>query len=203
MAVMTTNRAKELAWPELSGSSQDTLIGSYVAQAEAWVAAHLGLPAYDGATLRSLEVQTYTLFPLGDGGPVLELGIQPVVSVTSIHVSTVRDYDSEALVDSGDYTLYSSTGRVVLDYNADRAAWPKGERAIKAVVTAGFSSLDAPLEMGVALVARAMWDDTQRRQAKVASKSGRGGSVQFTQPPIPASVFQMLAPYRSPLVLLG
>ena len=41
MPVLTTARAKELAWPELTGSTQDALIAIYVAGAESWVASFL------------------------------------------------------------------------------------------------------------------------------------------------------------------
>ena len=202
MAVMTTARAKQLAWPELSGSSQDTLIGGYVDAAESTIAAYLGMPPYLGSA-STLAVQSYTLYPHGDGSPVLELGISPAVAVTSVHISRVRDYSANNLLASTEYTLETGAGQIVLDWDGDYSTWPRGDRVIKAVVTAGYATLPGQLEQAVAMFARHLWGATQRKLAGVSSKSGNGGSMQYEPDAIPTEVRVVLAPFRNPLALLG
>ena len=203
MPVLTTARAKELAWPELTGSTQDALIAIYVAGAESWVASFLGFPVYDSGTSAALSVQTYTLYPRGYADQVLELGIQPVATVTSLHISKVRDYDSASLIAAADYTLVTARGQVELVYAADYARWPEGDRNIKAVVTAGYSALPDAMELAVALVARSMWSDSQQKRANVSSKSGNGGSTQYTDNVMPQSALDLLRPLRNTSAVIG
>jgi hypothetical protein len=58
---------------------------------------------------------TYTEYHDGDGSSIIMLKNLPIESITSIHDDPDRVYDSEHLIDSTDYVLYSGSGKVQLD----------------------------------------------------------------------------------------
>lgn len=197
MALITASEARTLGGINLSGTGSDTKIESMITQAEQQIADFLGLPEY-GTGLRSWEDQTYTIYYDGEGGHELDLGIRPVQSITSLYVDAAREYASSTLVDSGDYTLDGSRGVIVLDFDADPAAFPRWQsRAIKVTFVAGWATVPDWLKQVCAEWVAALWAHRNSKQAGQLNRSGRAGSIGFRDTPIPPHLYDALRPYRN------
>ena len=147
MALMTA--AEVRVYLRLSGTAEDTTIDTLVSRFDALAAAWCGLPAAPGGTATDPPTFESSIYTLYLNGPtldpmVLDLGVRPVSAVGSIYDDRLREYGSDTLVDSGDYTLHGESGLVILSYDSTQGSWSSGFRAIKATVTSGWSSGTAP-----------------------------------------------------------
>jgi len=158
-----------------------------------------GYPLADGAVRPSMLSSTYTRYldgPRRTEDRALDIGIRPLVSVTSVHQDEDWDYAASDLIDSGDYVVDTEEGVVWLRPNTSHV-FGRSPRRFKAIVVAGFAALDDahPLVELTALAVRALID-TGRSQS-TASVSGGRGSVSFVEQStvLPRIVRAELAPY--------
>lgn len=168
----------------------DDELGTWLTAAEAAIHTWLLFPRPDSGT-RSLDSVTYTVYldgPTAEDTTTIELGIWPVTGITSIGDSSEWDYTQT--VSSSEYTRDDAVGKIHLNPTATHA-WTHARRAIKVVLTAGFTSADTDVVAAVALTARHLWE--------VGHTIGKGnaaeGEVSVAES-IPPAVRQMLAPYR-------
>jgi hypothetical protein len=126
----------------------------------------------DNYTNRTLLETEHTEWHDGTGDEVLRLKNYPVSAVTSLVIDDVWDTTSD-VVSSSDYRLISEYGLVVYKYE-----WPVGRRNIKAVYTAGYSTVPYDLRMGVLEYMAHLW---QRASEKVwAHETRQGGEKSVT-----------------------
>ena len=201
MALMTADEV-QVYLPALAGDAEDTTLDTLIARFDALAAEHLRFPDAPGGVVgasRTLEDSTYTLYidgPDSQDPRILDLGVYPVVSITSIHADAIRAYGTDALVDSGDYTLFGAEGLVELT-SAASSAWATGPRANKAVIVAGWTSIPAAIKHACGLQVAGWWKN--RGTVGVRSTSQRGTSVQLRALSLLPSVREALQPF----VLMG
>lgn len=194
MALITATEAR-LYVPDLTGTGEDTNLNTLITRAGAMLAAHCGYPAVSATTSPTLESATYTWYLDSPGGEVLEL-LPPLTGVTTLHDDPERLYGSDALLASTDYERDEVRGLVVLktDGNWGRFSRRGTYRAIKAVFTAGWTTIPEPVKQACAELARHLWH--LRRRMGSQSASGKG-SASFREETIPDAVLELIAPYRS------
>lgn len=200
MALVTAAEAR-LAIPALTSTGEDSNLDRLIDRAGAFLAAWCGYPPAAAGGVATFEDVTYTMILDGPGGAELVLPVGPLVSVTSVHSDPLREYGSDVLVASGDYTLDSYRSLVILDNDSTQGAWDTGYRAIKIVYVAGFATVPADIKQAAIGMVAHWW--RLRRQAGKKSVSQEGGSVSLLEETIPAQVAQLLGPYRLAEVCFG
>lgn len=113
---------------------------------------------------------TYTEFYDGQSNQRrLCLRNYPIISITSIHDDTNRDFDSGTLISADDYTFETgSDSNGIVHFHA--ASLGRGIRNVKAVYRAGYATIPTPLTMAANMIVAAIYN---RRKALGTS----GGSL--------------------------
>lgn len=91
---------------------------------------------------RSFHDATYTEYHNGEMESILITRQYPIISITSIHDDTGREYGSGTLIDSGSYAFYED-GRVYLD----TLVFSQGIKNVKIVYVAGYATIPSDLEL--------------------------------------------------------
>ena len=200
MALVTAAEAR-LAIPALTGTGAASTLDTLIARAAAFLAAWCGYPPTSAGGGATFEDSTSPMVLDGPGGRELALPVGPLVSVTSVHSDPLREYGSDVLVASGDYSLDSYRSLVILDNDSTQGVWDTGYRAIKIVFVAGFATVPADIKQAAIGMVAHWW--RLRRSAGKKSVSQEGGSVSLIEETIPAQVAQLLGPYRLAEVCFG
>lgn len=200
MAIITAAQAKAYL-PQVTGTTDDTLIDTLITRADAVIARWLGWPAATAGGVPTIEDVTYTLYVDGSGETDLYLPVRPVVSITSVYDDPARLYPASSEVASGDYTADLDAGLLTCDSDGTHGAWSSGRRAIKITAVAGYATIPADIQHAACLLVKHWW--RLRLEAGRESVSDVAGSVTVTAETIPESVRQILWPYRLPGVWCG
>ena len=150
MALMTAAEARAYL-PNIQGTAIDSELVTLIARFDAVAAQWCGFPDSPGGTVgavQTLESASYVLYldgPDPGDSSLLWLGVWPVTAIGSIYSDPIREYGSDTLVASSDYTLFGDQGLVELSADSGES-WSKRQRAIKATVTAGFSTVPSALK---------------------------------------------------------
>ena len=198
MALITAAEARELN-PSLTGTGDDTLIGTLITAVGRAFARHCGYPAASVGGNATMESATYTRYYDGPGGRELTLDVWPVTAITSIEDDVTRDFDgSTYLVTSTDYAIREGArGLVLLKATATHGAWGTGSGVIKAVYTAGYSTVPDDLKQ-LAKQAVKHWYDLRTSQGKASTSQGSTTISLRDEDLLPALVQQGLSRYRLP-----
>ena len=198
MALMTAAEAR--VYLRISGTAEDTTIETLISRFDSLAAAWCGFPAAPGGAVAApptLESASYTLYL---DGPTLDpltldLCVRPVSAVASIYDDPLRAYGSDELVASGDYNLHGASGLVILTHDSTQGQWSTGYRAIKATVTAGWASGDAPttIKHACGLQVAHWWRG--RDSVGKTSVSQAGTSVSLRPLTLLPEVMQALGPF--------
>jgi hypothetical protein len=198
MPVITAARVRVLM-PEITGTGEDTTIEALIDAADAQIAQWCGMArASSGAyTLGSTAyvLREPDLHVSADGRRVL-LRVHNVTAWTSLYSDPLRAFGSDTLVDSATYE--TDALMCAFDLLPSATALTLERRGIKASVTAGWSTLPDDLEQAVAMQTRHLF--TLRRSQGQSSVSEGGVSVSLRDETIPATVAQIVAPYRIPVL---
>lgn len=206
MPLVTAAQVRDAGIPALSGTGRDSdLIEPLIARATAALAQWCGYPMPSTGARATLESATYVLCLTGlredrrrlllpfDGGRV--------TAITSIYDDPDRDWTSDTLVASSDYTLRSREGEVFLSSSSVQGAWtydPEG--AVKVTMTAGWTAtgganpVDLPVEQAILMLVQ-HWARL-RTEAGRTSVGASGVSVGTRDETIPESVQQLMSPYK-------
>ena len=138
MAIATASQVRSYI-RALSGTSEDTLLSTFIARFDDIASAYCGFPMNGNQC--TFENNTYTHYFDGNGGDTLQLRVVPANTITSLHVDIDREYGSDELVDSSDYELFTDSGLLILKTDSDQGSFTKGYRSVKVVYTAGFTSI--------------------------------------------------------------
>ena len=206
MALLTTAQAKS-RMPALSGTDQDALIDDLVGVVDWLFASFCGFPVASGALIPTMESATYVLRldgPRTREGRALDLGISPLVSITSIYESSTWDFAAATVLvedtdyEAGDADLAHGVLWKMPSSTVGGGEWLRGTRAIKATVVAGFAVPLAdthPLvELG-ALAVSHLLDRPHVQGRRSAALSGQTVQPDDLDDLIPAAVRLRLAPF--------
>lgn len=123
----------------LTGTGEDTILNTFIARFDEVGSAYCGFPVASNQT--TFENNTYTHYFDGDGSDRLQLRVIPANAITTVHVDTDRSYGSSTLVASGDYTLFTDSGLLLLDTDSDQGSFSTGYRSVKVVYTGGHTTV--------------------------------------------------------------
>lgn len=193
MALMTGAEARVYI-RGISGSAEDTNIGTLIDRVDAMIAAYIGLPKHPDGTF-SVGDGNYILYLTGDGTKTLQLPVIPTTAIGSIYDDPDLAYDDSAdLVASSDYTLYSNEGLVILDKDSTHAAWSTTHRALKVTMTGGFATAPDEVKHACGMQVAHMW--TGRDHVGRSKISQGGGSIDVAPLSLLPEVRRALAPWR-------
>lgn len=146
----------------------------------------------EGQTRRALKQQTFDYaidggWPLVDGLPMIQLPINPVVSVTSISYQDASGTSPEPTLAAADYavTTRNNGSYIVPGYNV---TWPSVRDVPDAITVrfvAGYTTIPAALKHAIKLLVAHLYENREpvSRNAVIAS--------------VPYTVEALLSPFRS------
>ena len=200
MALMTAPEAR-VYLPSIGGTAIDSDLVTMIARFDAVAADWCGFPEAPGGTVgaaKTLESASYVLYldgPDPSDSSLLYLDIWPVTAIASIYSDPIREYGAATLVAASDYTLFGAQGLVELSANSGET-WSTRKRAIKATITAGFSTVPSDLKHAAGIQV-AHWF---RNRGVIGQKSisQRGTSTTVSGLSLLPEVKQVLATYMLP-----
>ena len=167
MALITAAQAR-VYLPHLTGTGEDTTLTVLIGRADAAMAGYCGYPPTATQASATMEAATYTEYygPDDHDGRTLRLGIRPVASITSI--SDDPDWAYSSTVSSGDYVSELRHGWVMLKSGSTPTQWSDDLRAIKVVMSAGYTVGSPPSDLAqmTALLVRYWWDRRETGEAE-------------------------------------
>jgi hypothetical protein len=192
----TAATIRGLAMPELKGD--DELIDTLVSAAIATLARYCLWPATTSDTY-TFESSSYTLYfdgPDRDDDRRLTLGLRPVTAITAITQDTAGTWTyGETVTENTDALLDKHLG-CLYAWPGSGHVWITGLRAIKVSCTAGYDvSAEPPLVQAIALLV-GHWSRLASAGTSTLSAQLGGSSVSLRSDDLPASVRQLVAPYR-------
>lgn len=195
MALPTAAQIRALNLPNISGTGEDTYLGTVISAANQALADHCLFPV-PASGLRTLEATSHILYldgPSRDDDRVLVLGLRPIVSVTSIKQDTAGVW-SYATTETA-YTADLVSGLVYANAGGT-LAWGCGLRHIQATVVAGFDVGAHPvLTMAIGLMV-STWMAGRAPTPYLDAQTADGTSQTYRDGQIPAAVRALVSPYR-------
>ena len=128
MALMTAAEARGYL-PNIQGTAIDSELVTLIARFDAVAAQWCGFPDSPGGTVgavQTLESASYVLYldgPDPGDSSLLWLGVWPVTAIGSIYSDPIREYGSDTLVASSDYTLFGAQGKTAEGYQSHGNRW--------------------------------------------------------------------------------
>ncbi len=194
IALLTLAEAK--TYLNVPADKEDTIIQSLLNSVSGIVRSYLG---------RDLVKAEKTEYYHGTGEKDLMLLRIPIVSVSTVHVDSLRTWGATSLIASSNYLVMKRNG--VLKAVDLYGAWPCGDANIRVVYTAGYdiskaTESEGGLPHGIRLAVGRLLDLHYRsgftqRKLDVSSESVGDHNTTFTGGSIPKDVREMLDPFRS------
>jgi hypothetical protein len=159
VALITAAQYREF-YPQITGTAEDTLFGSFIDRADALMAVYCGYRR-NAAGVMTMASSSYALKYNGPSTQptVLPLGAAPLVSVSHLYVDTDRAFGaSTELVQGTDFDLDLPGGRIGLLPGGSLTRFPVATQAILVDFVAGFASTPPDLVAACATVVRHLWD---------------------------------------------
>lgn len=163
MALITAAEARQEI-PELTGTSEDTLLESLILQAGGMIARFCSYPPASAGAEPTMESASYTRYYDGPGGRILTLDVRPVTAVASIYDDIDLTWGADTLIASSNYAILDgTTGRVLLTATSGES-FSGAEMAIKATFTAGYTTVPDSLKRAARELVKSLWTNrpTQR-----------------------------------------
>ena len=197
MSLVTASTLREYI-PEISSNTEiDSELTSLLDRVEQGIASFLGYPKLESSLACSLESSTYTFYvdsPISSDFYTLQLPIQPVTSITSVHSDSTREYGTSTLIDSSTYSLDQKYGQIILKPKSITRYF-----ANKVICVAGYTSGTLPNDLEHAICVFASFIHRSKSNNGKESITTRNGSVKLTPKKMPVEVKEFLYPYRAPL----
>lgn len=175
----------------IAGGQHDVLIGNFAARASAAVRTYLN---------REPEPTDYTEELDGSGANTILVRQPPIRAITSLKVTTDRQWSSVSAVDSS-YYVYEDSGIITLLPSANlgifaspNAIFFKGIRNVQVIYSGGYAAVPEPIKEASILLA-AYWFN-RRRQAGLLSTTTSGTTITFQARTWPDEIRALLNPYR-------
>lgn len=200
MSLITPAQVRE-HHAHLTGSAEDALLTTLIAQADAYMSAFCEFPTTDSG-LQTLEDETYTLkigAPWAGDARRLDLGIRPIVNISSVTLDTSGgEFTYSTTVQNTEYVIDNQAGQLWLKTTSTNA-WLTGPLANKVVAVAGFAT--TPLHL-VAIAADAVVHLLQQRKSRGLEDVSVGGAS-VSRPDALRHLPQRVQDALSPFVLWG
>lgn len=199
MAILTAAQFKA-HFPQLVGTTEDTIIDGIIAEVDDLIASYIGFPETDagGHTMMS---STYTLYldrPAPQEQRALCVCLHPIVTITSVNIDADWAYGAATLLVAGtDYTHDSQHG-LVLILPDSTYTWPTAYRATKVVLVAGYTTAPAGLRAIAAAATRHLWNLRQVQGQSAMGFAGDSVTLTDTEVLLPAAVKDALQAYLTP-----
>lgn len=203
MALVTAAQAR-LALPGLTGTGEDTNIGTVIARVGAIFARWCGYPPASAGAVCTMESTSYTLYSGHAGhvdvleGRYLRLRVWPVTAISAIYDDPNEAYGTA--VTASLYEIVDGNEGLVRYTIAGGGAWSEPSdaftRAIKVSCTAGFSTVPADLEHAAVMMTKHLWN--LRHTAGKSNVNAGQSSAQVRDEEIPAAVREVLGRFRLP-----
>lgn len=183
-----TSRADVKAWLGITDTSKDDLIDRLVNAAYKLLESYIHHP---------LLAADYTEYYDGDNTNSLVLRNYPIISITSIHDDTGRDFASDSLIDSTYYIYENNSndrmGEVRLWQGVDYFA--KGVQNVKIVYRAGYATI--PADAAQACIMLVDWLMNRAGTMGKTAESLGGKSESYERELLPLHIRQMVQPYKN------
>ena len=187
MSIVTVSELKAFIDPNETSAANDTLLGTIIGIVEKQVESYLG---------REIATGTHTeYYDIDYHQDALHLRHTPVTSVTSIHDCLDYEYDAADLVDSSDYTLFSTDGIVQLK----SGYFSEGRRTVKVIYVGGWADGSEPADMLGAIMLQCAYlyqhrNDLGAKQISLGAP-GLGTISKASEEALIPQVQRMLDPY--------
>jgi hypothetical protein len=200
VGLITVEEAREYL-PGIGSGGADGGLGRAIDRASAAIAQHLGFPSRSASLGPSLESYSYTIYSgigepslrVADDGRTLILPVRPITAIASIYDDPdYLTYGSSYLVAASDYSYDAIRGRIYLLPAASHGAWSTTDRAVRVIVTAGWSTIPDPIREACVRTVQAWWVDRR-------SSAGQDGvAPRWEGGALPGPARALLAPYEQP-----
>ena len=191
MALITVAEAKTLI-PSISGTDDDSLLGTLITQAGVAMARYCGYPG-DAPTMESAS---YTRDLDGNGTREIWLDVWPATAITSVYDDPEQDFGADRLVASTDYAIVNKR-KLRLTSSSAQGVWTEGGGTVRVAYTAGFATVPDDLKSLCALQVRHMYDRRQT-QGKTSVSQGQGTTSIVDPSLLAMEVKQGLIDFRLP-----
>lgn len=187
VALISLDEAKE--YLGVSDLRTDEILKTFLNAVGAWVVGYLGRP---------ILAKTHTEYYSGPGGRRLLLRNIPVISITSIHVDSLRQWASDTAINVASDVMVNREAGILTAWN-NQSSWPCGSGNIKVVYRAGYTLDTMPHDIRLG-VKRIM--DKQLRQGfthhklDISSETAGEQTTTFREDAIPKDVISMLERYK-------
>ena len=176
-----TTLAKVKEYLGITDTASDTLLTDLLARLQEAAESYLD---------RKIESATYTEQKDGDGTDKLVTHQWPIISVTSLHDDTDRNFTAAFLIAAADYVLYKDRGLIRLD----GLTFASGIQNVKIVYVAGYATV--PTDLVQALIELVADRFRQKENQGLESLSIGAYSVSFSGEDLPDEVKGIFDSYR-------
>lgn len=197
MALPTATAIRALVLPALTGTAEDTLLDLLIAAADARLADWCAVPPATPGGDSTLETTAYTVYldgPCRDPR-VLDVGLRPITTLTSVKQDTDGDWSYASTESSSDYTLDGRHGKVYANPGS-ALAWGSGLRHIQVVCSAGYNvGAHVILTRAIALLV-SEWLARRTSTDAIVSESLAADTRQYRDGGLSPAVLELMWPYR-------
>lgn len=169
--------------PFLEIAPTDTDKDTLLTQLVNWVSPQIERIQRREFVTRGSRNEKYTL-PDGLNTSILSVKEWPIVSVTTVHEDSTRQYGaSEKLVENTDYIVSKPSGKIIRIWGSDQGprAWLHGFRAIQVVYEAGYADTAAvPAEIKLPMMREIalLYNEIVKKRIGISSSSDATGSYE-------------------------
>lgn len=163
------------------------------------MAASCGYPLPDSGG-HTMEDVTYTRRldrPVYGHPLAIDVGVLPIVSITSAHIDENWSFGADTEVDSGDLEVDAARGWVWLKPNAAFGSWATAPRSNKVVVVAGWATTPPGLIALGAAAVRHILDGNRTGAVVSMTQGGQSITRQDADAILPRAVVDGLGAYRN------
>ncbi len=197
MALPTAPAIRALVLPQITGTAEDTFLGTQIVAASGALADWCLFPPATAGAAATLEATAHTFYldgPSPSNPSILVTGYRPITTLTSVKQDTAGVWSYATTESSANYTLDGTNGLIYANPGTT-LAWGSGLRYIQVVATVGFNTgAHSVLTQAIGLLV-AHWLAV-RKTAGVSNLGQGGSSVTIDEKGIPLHVQQLVWPYR-------
>lgn len=145
---------------------------------------------------RNLKSRTYSgtdeeCFYDGDDTSTLILRHPPVTSISALYIDTDREYGSDTLIDSDDYSVNQRSGILTLDGDV----FTSGAKSIKVEYTGGYSTIPWNLVQAIKELVQYWYGRQSSKRVGIRSVGTQAESTSY-ETDVPKAVLDVLNQYR-------
>lgn len=204
MALPTAPEIRAITLKAVKGTALDADITRVIGAADGMLARYCLFPVSPGSTAepsldKDAAASTYTLYyngPWRRDPRILPLNLRPIVSITSVTQDSNGDWTYAQTEAAGTDYVLDNNGRLYLHPSSSHA-WFTSLRSIKVVCVAGFDVANhAPTREALAILVSYLWNNGYQTQGIQTTTSGAQSTTYREAVSLPASVRQIMEPYR-------